>query len=145
MARYSEKTTNLPSTPSAIHTIFYALFDALVNHSEQNSEIQLSLNQTSTDNIFNNILGLIDELSNGNIIPLMGDHWKRYYRNNDHQQSNIPITVAKFCVVEGVIKASMVGKFSEQDPYKDKQSTSQIKSFENIHDKLLLQILINVS
>ncbi|CAO3608475.1 unnamed protein product [Cunninghamella blakesleeana] len=143
LARYSIKPTNLPSTPSAIHTILYVLIDALVNHSEQNSEIYILSNQTSTDDIFNNILGLIDELSNGNIIPIMGDHWKRYCIINDHQQTNIPTVVAKLCVIEGIIKTSMVGKYSEQDPYKDKQSTSQIKSFENIRDKLLLQTLIN--
>ncbi|CAO3616048.1 unnamed protein product [Cunninghamella echinulata] len=144
LVQHSDNTIYLPSTPSAIHTILYALIEALVSHISQNSHIHLLSGQINTDTIFNGILNLMDKLSNGDIIPLLGKFWDRYYyRNNDHSSSfTIPVSIAKFCVLEGIIKTVMAGSYNEQDPYKDKQPPSQTKPFESIRDKLLLQMLI---
>lgn len=88
----------------------------------------------------------MDKLSNGDIIPLLGNFWDRYYyKNNDHSSPpTIPVSIAKFCVLEGIIKTIMAGNYNEQDPYKDKQPPPQTKPIESIRDKLLLQMLINV-
>ncbi|KAI8335314.1 hypothetical protein BC941DRAFT_471963 [Chlamydoabsidia padenii] len=139
----SGRSNNLPSTPSAFHSLVYTLTDSLAHHTLQTHQSELAISpQKESDFVYDSILDLLDRLANGNLIPVLGKHWDRYSTTLDDNDSNPPVAVAQLCVVEGLCKALMVGRYGQADPYKDISSIPQHVSFESAKDKLILQTLL---
>lgn len=140
------RSNNLPSTPSAFHSLVYTLTDSLAHHLLQIHELEaMTTQQNEADLVYAKILDLLDRLANGNLIPILGKYWDRYSTAQDNNDSNPPVAVAQLCVVEGLCKALMVGRYGHEDPYKGKSNISQHISFESARDKLILQTLLKVS
>jgi hypothetical protein len=105
----------------------------------------MTTQQNEADLVYAKILDLLDRLANGNLIPILGKYWDRYSTAQDNNDSNPPVAVAQLCVVEGLCKALMVGRYGHEDPYKGKPNISQHVSFESARDKLILQTLLKVN
>lgn len=107
------------------------------------SQSRMAPTQNGTDPIYDDIIDLLDRLSNGNLILILGKHWDRYSTTSGNE-SNPPVAIAQLCVVEGLCKTLMVGRYGQVDPYKGESVVPQNLSFENAREKLVLQTLLKV-
>ncbi|KAK4517879.1 uncharacterized protein ATC70_001227 [Mucor velutinosus] len=144
----------LPSTPPAYHSLVYTLTNALAQLSIQttstethtHSDIRESdVNESSIDimhldqqdEIRSGILHIMDTLATGTLIPPIGPAWAQY-----HTKDSIPVSIAQLCVVEGLLKCTMVGVCSQSDPYQGTHEASRADLIERARDILVLQDLL---
>ncbi|RCI07278.1 hypothetical protein CU098_013976 [Rhizopus stolonifer] len=130
----------LPSTPTAYHSIVYTLTNALVNLDMQkyhNNDIikEHTINDLSAEesHIQSDILKILDSLSNGTLIPPMGKSWSAY-----HSGQTVPVSIARFCVIEGLVKSIMVDDCTQHNPH----IKTSITHAKQIRDRLILKDLL---
>ncbi|KAI7906519.1 uncharacterized protein BX663DRAFT_496742 [Cokeromyces recurvatus] len=140
-------TTFLPSTPQSYHSLVYTLTNALTQLNIQKKTMNHEIEETVTNDldmdenhIRSGIIDILDRLANGRLIPLIGDAWSTYYKIDTI--STTPVSVAKFCVVEGLCKCLMVGICSQNDPYQGLHEPTVARLFERARDILILQDLL---
>ncbi|KAI9265078.1 hypothetical protein BDA99DRAFT_536570 [Phascolomyces articulosus] len=127
----------LPSSFAAFHALVYTLVDAFSSASSSLANTILerpySRHEEEFDHIQSSIFDLLDKLASGNIIPLVGVEWDRYFiipqhhviedvndehadDNNKVDQSNdmIPVLVARYCVVEALCRSLMPNTHSNK-------------------------------
>lgn len=131
----------LPSTPTSYHSLVYTLTNALAQLTIDSDDVTKSTNllESNQNTIREGILHLLDTLARGALIPVVGEDWKSYHYR---LAQNIPVDVARLCVVESLLKCVMVGVCSQADPYHGKADFSNTILHERTRDKLILQELL---
>ncbi|KAI8150027.1 hypothetical protein BJV82DRAFT_585517 [Fennellomyces sp. T-0311] len=105
----------LPSSFAAFHALVYTLVDALSSASFASTERPQSRHEEEFDHIQSSVLDLLDKLANGTLIPLVGTQWDRYFIPYGDGNS-IPVTVARYCVVEALCRSLMPSTYTKSDP-----------------------------
>ncbi|KAF7725974.1 hypothetical protein EC973_009120 [Apophysomyces ossiformis] len=129
---------SLPSKPTTFHSLVFSLIKALAGLTSSESN-----EPKEADHIRASIIDFLDSLSNGRLIPITGDDWSGYFQSATAGSTSvaIPVSVAQFCVVEGICKALSTDDYVREDPYSDKE-LSQRQSSTLAIDKLILQDLL---
>lgn len=136
------KTTGyVPQTPEAYHSLVYTLTYALAQFNlpkyDDKDNISNGHNMELSEQVRSSILTILDDLVNGSLIPVMGSAWKSY-----HSQSatKIPNAVARFCVIEALLKTLMMGNCNQTNPYHGVATTTN--TTERFRDQLILEELL---
>jgi hypothetical protein len=85
------------------------------------------------------IINLLDSLSIGRLLPLKGKGWDSYYIKTG--DGNIPVSVARLCLVEALCKSLMGGALSQTDPYNGMVELIDNNWIERARDILVMEEL----
>ncbi|KAG0164530.1 hypothetical protein DFQ30_009814 [Apophysomyces sp. BC1015] len=130
----------LPSTPAAFHALVFVLTNALARLSTPSPTTD---RREEVEHLRASVLGLLDSLVNGGLIPIVGNQWRDYFISpTDASSSAIPVSVARFCVLEGLCKTLTTGDYLQENPYND-NGLSSIRYTTLTSDKLMLQELLH--
>lgn len=102
----------LPPSFAAFHSLVYTLADALAYATLATTtttipERPFSRHETEFDHIRSSIFELLDKLSNGQIVPLEGGQWNKYWTS--FGTNLVPPSVARFVVVESLCRSLSAG------------------------------------
>lgn len=133
----------LPRTPEVYHSLVYTLTNALSQFSLQKYDDKDDILHGHHDMDINEqqvrsgILTILDNLTNGSLIPITGVAWKSYHTRS---ATTIPNAVANFCVVEALLKSVMMGNCNQTNPYHG--SATMTNATERARDRLILEELL---
>ena len=163
----------LPSSFAAFHALVYTLVDAFCSASSSliatSLERPQSRHEEEFDHIQSSILDLLDKLSNGNIIPLVGTEWDRYFiiprhniflhrdeesededkKEDDTSNNNvdsIPVLVARYCVLEALCRSLMPNTFTTKLDPASKAAIGKliIEKFLPVNNNFILYMYITI-
>ncbi|KAG2213031.1 hypothetical protein INT47_011180 [Mucor saturninus] len=140
------KTTGyVPQTPEAYHSLVYTLTNALAQFNVQKNDDKDDKDDilnghhdlNTNEQVRSSILTILDDLVNGSLIPVMGSTWKSYHSRST---TTVPNAVARFCVVEALLKSLMMGNCNQTNPYHGVATTTN--PAERSRDLIILQELL---
>ncbi|KAI8875679.1 hypothetical protein K501DRAFT_233277 [Backusella circina FSU 941] len=118
----------LPSSPTSFHSLVYTLTNALSQ-----------LDPKRETSIRSGVLDILDRLSQGSLIALATHKdWSSYHSNN----TTPPISVAQYCVLEGLCKYLSMGMCSQMDPYQGVIEQQYGSVIERASDRVIIQELL---
>jgi hypothetical protein len=115
----------LPSSPTAFYSLVYTLTNALS---------QLDIKQDAS--VRSGVLDTLDRLSQGTLIAItQHNEWIPY-----HAAATPPVSVAQYCVLEGLCKSLVTGICNPNDPYQGMIEQQYV--IERARDSLIIQELL---
>ncbi|KAI8969954.1 hypothetical protein BDF20DRAFT_915847 [Mycotypha africana] len=137
-----DSAMDLPSSPKAYQSLVYTITTAIAQLTfddklTSDNYVKGSNEENDENKVRYGLLKLLDKLADGTLIPPVGAVWTTY-----HTGSNIPISVAQFCVVESLLKSAMVGDCCQNDPYQGEEKQASANSVERRKDKVIFQELL---